>query len=67
MLTQHTSTRAFVFGLIATIALSGGLHLREAHLAAQAAIVKLEPVLIEGKRQQIAQLPLVVVTGHRIA
>lgn len=70
MTTRSTSYIAFVVGIAATAALFTGVRVqvdRAAEFRSQ--IVKLEPVVIQGKRAeqvaQIQQLPQVVINGRR--
>ncbi|MGM9515624.1 hypothetical protein ACS5PK_15305 [Roseateles sp. DB2] len=70
MITRSTSYIAFVIGVAATAALFTGVRVqvdRTAEFRSQ--IVKLEPVVIQGKRAvqvaQIQQLPQVVINGRR--
>ena len=70
MTTRSTSYIAFVVGIAATAALFTGVCVqvdRAAEFRSQ--IVKLEPVVIQGKRAdqvaQIQQLPQVVINGRR--
>ena len=70
MTTRSTSYIAFVIGVAATAALFTGVRV-QVHPAAEfrSQIVKLEPVVIQGKRAdqvaQIQQLPQVVINGRR--
>jgi len=70
MITRSTSYIAFVIGIAATAALFTGVRVQvDRDAAFRSQIVKLEPVVIHGKRAeqvaQIEQLPQVVINGRR--
>jgi len=68
---NSTSYKAFFFGIASALAISATFtHQTEAAQAPTQEIVKLERVIIEGKRlqpnEQVAQLPRVVIEGRSL-
>lgn len=68
---NSTSYKAFFFGIVSALAISATFtYQTEAAQAPAQEIVKLERVIIEGKRlqpnEQVAQLPRVVIEGRSL-
>jgi hypothetical protein len=62
---SSTSFKAFTFGLATSLALLAGVHQRADEAQARQQVVKLETVVVHGKRQVAQQLPTVYVTARR--
>lgn len=62
---SSTSFKAFTFGLSVTLALVAGIKQQAQAEAAQPQVVKLDTVVIHGKRAVAQQLPTVYVTARR--
>lgn len=64
-MSSTTSTKAFAFGIGATLAIVLGTLQVEQQAAHARSVVTLDPVIINIKREKPQQLPTVYITGKR--